>query len=227
MEKYINKVVSGDCLDIMRGIPSESVNAIITDPPYGIDYQSNARKGTKKLPKILNDQHPFIWWLYDANRILKDGGALICFCRWDVQEAFRSAIEWAGFDVKSQVIWDRVLYGMGDLKGAFAPSHDVIWFAVKGKFAFPNKRPKSVIVSQRVNGSSLTHPNEKPVDLMEQLIVSVTREGETVCDPFMGSGTTAIAALNTGRHFIGIEKDIKYVELANERIDTYFKNKIA
>jgi len=214
----------GDCLDVLRGIPDESINAVITDPPYGISYQSCARKDkSKRLAKIANDENPFIWWLYDANRVLKEDGALICFCRWDVQNAFKFAIEWAGFTIKSQVIWDKVLYGAGDLKSAFSPGHEVIWFAVKGKFSFPGKRPRSVITSQRINGGQLIHPNEKPVKLMEQLIQSVTREKEIVLDPFIGSGATGIAAINTGRFFIGIEKEYKYVEISNSRLEQVYQ----
>jgi len=204
----------------MRGIPDNSVDAVITDPPYGIDYQSARRSDKSKWkPKIANDKHPFIWWLHDAYRLTKEGGILLCFCRWDVQEAFKLAIEWAGFTLKSQVIWDRGNHGMGDLKASFAPQHDVIWFAVKGVFRFPDKRPRSIIKSMRLSGEQLLHPNEKPIDLMEQLIRATTKKGDTVLDPFLGSGTTAIAALNTGRLFVGIEKEEKYCNIARQRIE--------
>ena len=220
MDLPINQIICGDCLEVMKGLPDGSVNAVITDPPYGINYQSARRiDASKRHKKIANDKHPFIWWLYDAYRILQKDGCLICFTRWDVQEAFRQAIEWAGFKIKSHIIWDRVHHGMGDLKASFAPTHDIIWFAVKDCFSFPSKRPKSVIRSKRISANKLIHPNEKPLDLMENLIVSVTKDKDLILDPFLGSGTTAVAALNTGRFFIGIEKEPKYVEIARQRVE--------
>lgn len=214
------KLYQGDCLDVMRGIESESVDAVITDPPYGIDFQSARRTDKSQWkPKIKNDERPFVWWLYDAYRIVKSVGALVCFCRWDVQEAFRQAIEWAGFDVKSQVIWDRGVHGMGDLGASFAPQHDVIWFAVKGKYAFPDMRPHSVVKSQRINPEALLHPNEKPVGLLSYLVKAVVPKGGTVIDLFAGSGSTLIAAEQMERNSIGIEIDPKYCKVIKERMD--------
>lgn len=210
----------GDCLEVMRGMPAESVDAIITDPPYGIDYQSAWRSDKSKWkPKIANDKQPFIWWLHDAYRLVKEGGILLCFCRWDVQEAFKLAIEWAGFTLKSQVIWDRGNHGMGDLKASFAPQHDVVWFAVKGAFRFPDKRPSTIIKSMRLSGEQLLHPNEKPVDLMEQLIRATTKVGDAVLDPFSGSGSTLAAADGLNRNAIGIELDPKYCNIIRERMN--------
>ena len=165
----------GDCLDQMRLLPDNSVDSIVTDPPYGMDYQSAWRSDPeKRFKKIANDKRPFIWFLNDAFRVLKDGGAMISFSDWKNAESWRLAIEWAGFSVKSQVIWNREHHGMGDLSGAFAPMHDIIWFATKGDYKHPGKRPKSIVSSRRISGEKLVHPNEKPVDLMLELIKSVT-----------------------------------------------------
>ena len=169
----------GDCLQEMKRLKTESVDAVITDPPYGIAYANQAGK------RVLNDERPFIWWLYDAYRIAATGGALVCFCRWDVQEAFRWAIEIAGFKVKSQVIWDREVHGMGDTKSAFGPRHDVIWFATK-----------------------------------EYLVRAVCPDEGLVLDPFMGSGSTGVACIRSGRRFIGIEQDEEHYKNANKRMST-------
>ncbi len=144
---------------------------------------------------------------------------MVCFSDWKNQEAWRFAIEMAGFEVKSQVIWNREIHGMGDLGSAFGPQHDVIWFATKGKFKFPGKRPKSVISSKRISGDTLVHPNEKPTDLMEQLIAAVTPVGGIVLDPFAGSGTTGVAAKRLGFGFIGIEREAEYVAIAEKRME--------
>lgn len=124
-----------------------------------------------------------------------------------------------GLAVKSQVIWDRGNHGMGDLEAAFAPQHDVIWFATKGAFVFPGVRPCSVLRAIRVAADKLVHPNEKPVSLMRQLVMAVTTTGATVLDPFMGSGTTGVACMQTGRNFIGIEIDPGYFAIAKRRIE--------
>jgi DNA modification methylase len=213
------QIKRGDCRAVMRKLTPGSIDAVVTDPPYGIDFQSAWRtEKTARLPKIANDARPFVWWLPEAFDVLKDGGALICFCRWDTQEAFRLAIEWAGFTIRSQVIWDREWHGMGDLKASFAPQHDVIWFATKGRFQFPGKRPRSIIRSQRIGGEALTHPNEKPVDLMRELVRAVTPPGGTVLDPFAGSGATLKAAKLEGFKAIGIEIDDRYAASTAERL---------
>lgn len=211
-------VHTGDCLDELRSIERESIDAVITDPPYGIDFQSAWRTESDRMPKIANDKTPFIWWLHDAYRVTKPGGALLCFCRWDVAETFRVAIEAAGWEIKSQVIWDRVGHGTGDLKAAFGPRHDVIWFAVKGKFAFPWKRPSSVVVFERIAGEQLVHPNQKPAALMEYLCRVVTPAGGVVLDPFTGSGATGEGAVMAGMSFVGIELSPEYAETARKRI---------
>lgn len=204
-------VIAGDTLDVLRHFEDGQFDAVVTDPPYGIKYRPN------RFESIANDDAPYVWWLADAHRVLRDGGALLCFCRWDVQEAFRVAIGWAGFTVRSQVIWDRDTHGTGDVRGAFAPRHDVVWFATKGRFAFPNGRPASIVKAMRVSGDELCHPNQKPVSLMRQLVRAVTRRGDVILDPFAGSGSTLVAAAHEGRFAVGIELDQHYVEVAVER----------
>jgi DNA modification methylase len=209
----------GDCVEqIKKNIATASVDALIADPPYGMDYQSSWTIGAKRKPKIANDKLPYIWWLSEAFRVLKDGGALYSFSDWRNSESFRYAIDLAGFTVRSQGIWDRNAHGMGDLVSQLAPQHDVVWFATKGKFKFPGSRPKSVFRSTRISGDKLIHPNQKPVDLLEQMIVSITVPDDVVLDPFMGVGSTGVAAVNTGRRFVGIELDSGYFTVASERI---------
>lgn len=204
-------LIHGNCIDGLRRLPDELVDAVVTDPPYGIRYKS--RSGAR----ILNDNAAYIWWLHEAWRVTAKNGALVCFCRWDVQEDFRWAIELAGWKMKSQVIWDRMLHGMGDVRAAFAPRHDVIWFAVKGNYRFPDRRPASVIQTQRIR-SGLVHPTEKPVELMERLLEAVVRPAGVVLDPCMGSGSTGVACNRKGYRFIGMELDPKHFRTAKKRI---------
>ena len=214
-----NTIVCGDCLDILKQLPDHCVDLVLTDPPYGIDYQSARRVDKSKwMPKIANDTSPFIDWIEDASRVLRNGGRLLCFYRWDVQEAFLSEIKRVGLAIKSQIVWDKVVHGMGDLRGAFAPQHENIIYATKGRYVFQGKRPCSVIRQQKVSPGNLLHPNEKPVELLKTLIRPLTVEGDVVLDCFCGSGSTGVASVSLGRRYIGIDISSEYCEIARNRI---------
>jgi site-specific DNA-methyltransferase (adenine-specific) len=188
-------IYHADCLDVLRQLPSETIDTVITDPPYGIDFQSGMRvQKSKRHPKIANDKQPFIWFLLDAYRVLKNAGCAIVFCRWDVQDVFEMAMNAAGFGVKAQLVWDRVNHGMGDLTGSFAPQHDVMWFGTKGRFRISGKRPRSVIRVERIAAQRLVHPNEKPAALMEQLV-------EPTCAP---EGSARNSLLRSSSHRIAV-----------------------
>lgn len=167
----------GDAMQVLAEFPDDYFDAVITDPPYGMAYQSGWTEKAERFDQIANDDQPYIWWLRDAARVIKLGGCLVCFCRWDSAEAFRLAIGWAGLRVVSQLVWDRVVHGMGDLTGSPGPQHDTIWFAVKGAYKLPGKRPTSVYRFQRPHGEALEHPNQKPLTLMGQLIADYVPRG--------------------------------------------------
>lgn len=165
-----DKIYCEDCIIGMKKLPDNSVDLIITDPPYGIDYQSARRTDkTKWKPKIANDKSPYVWFLKDAFRVLKDDTCLICFTRYDTESSFRLAMKWAGFIPKAQIIWDKQIHGMGDLNGDFAPQHENMIFAVKGKFKFPSKRPKSIMSFQRISPESYCIPTRNPLNLSRVL----------------------------------------------------------
>ena len=222
-----NTVITGDSLTVLRSMDDESVDMVITDPPYGIDYQSGRKEKERRLAKIKNDKAPFIWWIYDAARVVKRGGGVLCFARWDVQQTFMDALRLAGLTVKSVIVWDKKAHGMGDLKGSFAPRYEVIIFAAKGRFELPGKRPDDLIACAKVGNQSLTHPNEKPVELLEQLVEATTTPGALILDPFAGSGSTLVAAAKTGRQYIGIEIDEHYSQLAATRAAEHQKGATA
>jgi DNA modification methylase len=214
------RLINADCLEAMRDIPDGSVDMVLTDPPYGMSFQSNHAKSGPRHKKIKQDEAVNAQWISECFRLVKDGGGFASFCDWRTSCEWRSEIESAGFSLKSQVVWNRLHHGMGDLKGAFAPMHDIIWYASKGRRIFANGRPKSVIESKRPSPSQDNgHPTCKPVPLMRALIDSICDgSGGVILDPFMGSGTTGVAAKNLGRSFIGIELDPDYFALASKRI---------
>ena len=211
-------VITGDCLAVLPTLPEGCVDAVVTDPPYGIAFQSAWRIERERFDPIANDESPAVDWIPAAFAASRDGAPTLCFCEWRYAEDFRGALVEGGQIVRSQIIWNRVVHGMGDLDASFAPCHDIVWFATRGAYTFPGDRPKSVLTHQRVQAGALVHPNEKPVALLCDLITATTRLGDLVLDPFCGSGTTGVACIQTGRRFIGIELEEKYAAIARRRI---------
>jgi len=108
--------------------------------------------------------------------------------------------------------------GLGDLKGAYIFNHEFIIYATKGRHILNGKRENDVWEVKKDNVSSYLHPTQKPVELGEKIIRKSSDECGVVLIPFAGSGSECVAAINTGRQFIGIEREEKYVEIANKRI---------
>lgn len=211
-----NQVFNNDCLKILEMFPDNSIDVCLTDPPYGIDFQSNAR--SKKLPKILNDEEPFIDWIEPLFKKMKDGGRLLCFYRWDVQDAFLHEITRSGFVVKSQIVWNKNQPGMGDLKGEFAPSHELIIYATKGRYEFKGKRPSTVYNYHRVGTKEQIHGNEKPTPLLRQMIKDISIEGEVFFEPFAGSFSTYISATTLNRICIATELSEEIFNISMDRL---------
>lgn len=210
---------NGDCLELMKDIPDHSVDLVLTDPPYGIDYQSARRKDKeKRMPKIMNDKKPFISFIPQLKRIMSESGAAMIFTRWDVQQKFIDALYASGLTVKNVLIWDKVVHGMGDLKRAYGSRYESIIFCANNNFRFNGKRPTDIVRAQRVSSAHLIHPNEKPIELLEELITQCTNEKQIVLDCFMGSGSTGVACVNTNRNFIGMELNGTYFDIAKKRI---------
>lgn len=215
-------LIHGDCLESMKGFSDGSFDCVITDPPYGMNFQSNHRKTIPKHKRIVGDDSIDSRWIAECFRILRDGGALVMFCNWGTSYEWRDDLIANGFRVVSQVIWDRMHHGMGDLEGGFAPMHDVIWYATKGRRVFKGDRPKSVLRFKRPSPSEDNgHPTSKPIELMEYLVKHVA-QGK-VLDPFMGSGSTGVACSFLGVDFLGIEIDQDYFEISKKRIESISK----
>ena len=210
------ELILGDCMEAMEKLPDHSVDALITDPPYGVNYRSN--KG-KRFGRISGDAETQVEFIGLCSRKIKETGCAAIFTRWDVQHKLYEPIEKSGLKIASAIIWDKERHGMGNLRGAFAPSYETIIFARKRLFSFPGgRRPKDIIRVAKVNEGKMIHPTQKPVELMKWLIEHLTRPGDTVLDCYMGPGSTGIAAEQTGRNFVGIEIDSGYYEIAKERI---------
>lgn len=189
----------GDCRDILPTLGK--VDAVVTDPPYGMAFQSNYR--TEQHRKIVNDHDAeLLRWAID----LQPRHSAYLFCRWDnLVEVPRP---------KSCVTWVKNNWSMGDLEHEHARQTEIALFYPGPEHDFPNGRPSDVIRAPRTGNEH--HPTEKPVQLM-RAIIEWTRG--VVLDPFMGSGSTGVACADLGRPFVGIEIDPVHFATACRRIE--------
>ena len=246
-------LILGDCLEVMKSIPDGSIDAIITDPPYG----TTACKWDSVIDfKLMWEQ---------LNRIIKPNGAIVLFG----SEPFSSALRMSNIkNYKYDWIWNKVSPS-GHLNAKIMPmkSHELVSVFYNKPPTYNQQRrepnenshgrgtkylnvvrdikestygavlqskenksadglcsPISIIKFSRGNGRNTLHPTQKPIALMEYLIKTYTNENETVLDFTMGSGSTGVAAKNLNRNFIGIEQDENYFKIAEQRIkETEYK----
>ena len=225
----------GDCNEILPTISDESIDLIVTDPPYGMSYKSNRQKVDRKtsvetnksvsvrahyFAEIENDDQIPTAWLKDAYRVLKPNSAIYVFVHWSTWSTLENAVKDVGFTVKNMIVLNKSNHGMGDLQGQYAPQHELLLFAVKGRHVCHWSRRSSDVwnVPVKFSGGVRLHPNEKPVAWIRPAIANSSKEGDTVLDPFMGSATTGVVCVNMGRKFIGVEKDIEHFVTAKGRI---------
>jgi len=240
------KLYKGDCLEVMKGIEAESIDAIITDPPYGTT--------ACKWDSVIDFE---LMW-EQLNRIIKPNGAIVLFG----SEPFSSALRMSNIkNYKYDWIWDKKSSG-NSMLGKIMPSktHEIISvFGINKINYYPQMQKKSEetikrqqrkqntndiksehvthkrVVNHNILGypksvqhfkkevnnqykKQIFHPTQKPVALMEYLIKTYTNENETVLDFTMGSGSTGVGCVNTNRNFIGIEMDSNYFDIAEQRI---------
>ena len=212
------KLYNDDCLKVLPTIPDNSIDLILTDPPYGMDYQSNRRK--IKYDKIKNDSNIDDWLnicLKQFSRILKDNSHCYIFCSFHYLTKF---IDYAKefFELKNILIWEKNNHGSGDLKGNYAPKYEFVLFLTNGRRLLNGKRDCNILKYNKTNNK--LHPTQKPLDLLEFIINKSSNKNETILDCFMGSGTTGLACKNLNRDFIGIEIDKQYFDIAKQRIES-------
>lgn len=209
----------GDCLQVMKDIPDKSVDCIITDPPYGMKYQSARRTATPQFKKIENDNNIdwFPEFIKECYRVLKDNSHIYIFCNDYNISKFRDLQEQAGFKNKRTLVWVKNNHTSGDLFGDYANKTEFINYAQKGRRLLNGGRDTNVLNFNRV--SKLEHPTQKPIDLNEYLIKKSTNENDIILDPFAGSGTTGVACKNLNRNYILIEKEPEYIDIINKRLE--------
>lgn len=223
----------GNAEDIIPTL--SNVDAVITDPPYSSGGQYRGDRTQKPSAKYVNadsqqtcrvdfagdnrDQRAFLaWasmWLRDCHAAAKPGAVLMIFTDWRQLPTMTDALQCGGWVWRNLVTWWKP--GVRMQRGRFSSSAEYVLYGSIGVPVEGQESPQNVLQYQPVSGEDKEHVAEKPVELMQNL-VSVTPERATVLDPFMGSGTTAIACIRGDRDFIGIEKDERHYQTAVERI---------
>ena len=222
-------LLQGDCLELLREIPDNSVDCIVTDPPYKIVSGGCTNKGNMATTGCLKQNSEavrhgkmfkhndiaFVEWLPDVFRVLKhDSHCYIMINGRNISDLQREC-EKAGFKYQNLLIWN---------KGNVTPNK---WYMNQCEFILMLRKGKAKNIRNMGTTTLLTvpniigkklHPTEKPPSLLEILINNSTEEGQTVLDPFMGSGATGVACVRAGRNFIGMELDQNYFQIAQKRI---------
>ena len=222
--KLRNQVILGDCFEVMKDLPDNSVDLILCDPPYLMNYRTNRRKNKSHrfCAPITNDDNPgFVNALIgQCYRVLKPNHALYMFCN-DIQvDFFKQELE-KQFNIRNLIIWIKNNHTAGDLEAAFGKRYEFIFLVNKGRARLRGKRLTNVWGVDREERRRLNsddrpklHQNQKPIPLLKQCISLLSDPGDLVFDPVCGSGSALIAAAELGRDYIGIEIETEYVEMA-------------
>jgi site-specific DNA-methyltransferase (adenine-specific) len=231
------QVMQGDCLALLRTLPDNSVDAMIADPPYSSGGFTRSDRSADPSTKYVQTGVDIIrnsftgdnrdgrswcyWmalWLSECARIVKPTGYALTFCDWRQLPLASDAIQSGGFIWRGVIAWDKGPAARAPHTGYFRHQCEyVVWGTTGVSVAADWGGPWPGLISVPVLQSDKFHMTGKPTNLMEQLLQCVP-VGGTVLDPFMGSGTTGVACMRTGRKFIGIEIAPAYYEIARKRI---------
>ena len=234
-KEFVNKIICGDAIEVMRKIPNGSIDLVITSPPYNLKNSTGngmkdgrggkwANAALQKGYTHHNDCMPhdeYVQWqrdcLIEMMRIIPDTGAIFYNHKRRVQDGLmqdrQDIIE--GFPVRQIIIWKRK-GGLNFNAGYFLPTYEVIYLIAKPKFKLVPKANAYGDVWEFTQEMNNDHPAAFPVSLIERIVSSTN--AKIILDPFMGSGTTAIAAINFKRNFVGIDLSPEYCEMARKRI---------
>ena len=205
-----NQIICGDATYALQSVSTASVDLVITDPPYLVNYRD--RNGRR----LENDDNPaaVLPVFDDIYRTLKPNRLCITFCGWSALPAFTASWDKAGFRIVGHIVWTKPY---ASRKALTAYHHESAYVLAKG---WPEKpqNPFRDVQDWTYSGNRL-HPTEKSVEVIAPLIRAFSKPGELVLDPFLGSGTTAVAAALAGRDYLGIELERKYCDLAVRRLE--------
>ena len=252
MQKYLNQILCGDCIEIMRQIPDASVDAVFADSPYNLQLGEKTlyRPEDQTAARAVRDTWDYFasnaeydeftrQWMAECKRILKPDGAMWVIGSYHNIFRVGSILQDMGFWILNDIVWVKT-NPMPNFRGTrFTNAHETLIWATQtktGKYTFNYETMKKLnggkqmrsdwdlnicLGEERIkdeNGKSL-HNTQKPMDLLRRVILASTKPGDIIVDPFVGSGTTAAAAKELGRQFIGIDREETYVRAARKRVE--------
>ena len=240
IDEFLNRIINGDCLEVLRQLPDNSIDLVVTSPPYNLKNSTgngmkDGRGGKWANAALINgyenydDCMPndeYAKWqhevLLELVRVIKDDGAIFYNHKWRVQAGLIQDRRDIVFDVplRQIIIWKRK-GGINFNASYFLPTYEVIYLIAKKDFKLAKGANSYGDVWEIMQEQRNDHPAPFPVELIDRIISSTT--AQIVLDPFMGSGTTAVVAAGLGRYFIGIEKSAQYCESALKRLE---RNKV-
>lgn len=239
LNELLNRIETGDCLDVMKTLPDSSIDLIVTSPPYNLKNSTgngmkDGRGGKWANAALINgyathdDNMPYdeyVKWqrncLSEMLRLIPNDGAIFYNHKWRVQAGLlqdrKEIVD--GFPVRQIIIWKRS-GGINFNAGYFLPTYEVVYMIAKKDFKLAPKANAFGDIWEFPQETNNPHPAPFPIALIDRIISATS--AKIILDPFMGSGTTAIAAKKNNRSFVGIEISPEYVALANKRLASYF-----
>lgn len=215
----LTTIYNGDCLEVMDYLIEQGIkfDAIITDPPYGMNYQCGFRY--EKYDKLKNDNNlDFLpHFIQKAYKILNDDKSMIVFCSWHNVDVFKLELSKL-FTIRNMLIWNKGGGGMGDLESTYIPTYEIAFLVNKGRYILNGKREADVINAKK-DGVNDLHPTQKPLDIILPLIKKTTNKNDLILDAFAGSFTTCVASEQLNRRSIGIELEQKYCDIGIKRLN--------
>lgn len=215
-------IYHADARDVLAGLPTESADLVIVDPPYGIEWRSNQR--AERFDLLAGDgaadRDGVREILTECVRLVGQNRHLYVFGPTDVVDGLKTSAPVA-------LVWDKLMMSGGDLSAPFGPAHEPISFLVSrhrhggqaGGDAIPARiRKGTVLRVHRPTGRKVRHPSEKPVALLAELVESSSRIGDLVLDPCAGIGSTGVAAILRGRRALLVECDDRWIDEAVRRV---------
>ena len=207
----LNKVINGDCINVMQSLPARTIDLIVTDPPYLVNYKD--RTGRSIIGD--NDGSWVIPAFTEMYRVLKIDSICIAFCGWNSFSTFIDAGKQAGFRTIGQIVWAK---NYASSTKYLAHHHEQAIVLAKGNPIKPVAPLKS-IQPWKYSGNRL-HPTQKHPSVIEPLVRTFSKPNDIILDPFCGSGTTLEVARDLNRKYIGIDKDPEFANTANRRLES-------
>jgi site-specific DNA-methyltransferase (adenine-specific) len=206
-------IFHGDCRAVLPSLESGSVDLVVTDPPYLVNF--TGRFDGKHKAIAGDDDSGWVLPVFaELWRVMKDDSFAVTFYGWPHADVFVGAFKEVGFRLVSHLVFVKNVWGLGRFSRG---QHEVAYLLAKGRPAVPKRGISDVIDWEREQNAF--HPNQKPVAALVPLLLTYAEKGQTVLDPFMGSGSTLLAARQCGNPAIGIEIEPRYCDFAARRME--------